>query len=90
MQRRTLATLLLRLRELRNAHNLTQERFAERAGISYKYYQALEAGRKRELRLTTLERLAAAYDIEVWELLAPSQERKPRSGLSKMRRRSRG
>ncbi len=50
---------------------MTQEAFAERAGMSYKYYQAVEAGRKVELRFSTVERLAAAYGIEVWELLAP-------------------
>ncbi len=67
----TLTHLLTRLRELREAHGLTQEAFAERSGISYKYYQAVEAGRKRELRLSTLERLASAYGLEVWQLLAP-------------------
>lgn len=71
MQRKTLATLLVRLRELRKQHELTQERFAELGGISYKYYQALEAGRKKEVRLSTVERLAAAYGLEVWELLSP-------------------
>ena len=34
---------------------LTQEEFSEQSGISYKYYQAVEAGRKKDLRLTTLE-----------------------------------
>lgn len=68
----TITLLVKRLRDLREAHDLTQEAFAELAGISYKYYQAVEAGRKRELRLSTLDRLARAYDIEVWELLAPS------------------
>ena len=63
--------MLKRLRELREAHGLTQEAFAERSGISYKYYQAVETGRKRELRLSTLERLARAYRLEVWQLLAP-------------------
>ena len=67
----TLTHLLTRLRALRAAHGLTQEAFAERSGISYKYYQAVEAGRKRELRLSTLERLARAYGLEVWQLLAP-------------------
>ncbi len=67
----TLTHLLARLRQLREAHGLTQEAFAERSGISYKYYQAVEAGRKRELRLSTLERLARAYGLEVWQLLAP-------------------
>jgi transcriptional regulator with XRE-family HTH domain len=64
-------SLLSRLRALRKAHNLTQEGFAEMAGMSYKYYQAVEGGRKAELRFSTLEKLAAAYGIELWELLAP-------------------
>ena len=67
----TLKRLLVRLKYLRSAHKLTQERFAELSGISYKYYQAVEAGRKADLRLSTLQRLAAAYGIEVWQLLAP-------------------
>jgi transcriptional regulator with XRE-family HTH domain len=66
-----LTHLLPQLRHLREAHGLTQEAFAERSGISYKDYQAVEAGRKRELRLSTLERLARAYGLEVWQLLAP-------------------
>lgn len=66
-----LVFLLQRLRELREAHALTQEAFAERCGFSYKYYQAVEAGRKRELRFSTLERFANAYGIEIWQLLAP-------------------
>lgn len=67
----TLKHLIRRLRQLRAIHGLSQEAFAEMAGISYKYYQAVEAGRKRELRLTTLERFARAYRIEVYQLLAP-------------------
>jgi hypothetical protein len=35
------------LKELRQRHGLTQEEFAEYAGISYKYYQQIEAGRKK-------------------------------------------
>ena len=69
----TLKRLLNRLKQLRGAHGLTQERFAELSGISYKYYQAIETGRKPDLRLSTLQRLAAAYGIEVWQLLAPAQ-----------------
>jgi transcriptional regulator with XRE-family HTH domain len=65
--------LLTRLKQLRAAHGLSQERFAELSGISYKYYQAVEAGRKPDLRLSTLQRLASAYRIEVWQLLAPVQ-----------------
>jgi transcriptional regulator with XRE-family HTH domain len=78
----TLKRLLGRLKQLRDAHDLTQEQFAEMSGISYKYYQAVEAGRKRELRLSTLDRLAAAYGIEVWQLLAPAA---PKTKLAKKR-----
>lgn len=69
MQPRILPHLLKRLRKLRNASGLTQEQFAERAGLSYKYYQQIESGRKRDLRLSTLERLADAHRISVAKLL---------------------
>ena len=72
MQSATLKRLLVRLRQLRAVHRLTQEEFAELSQISYKYYQAVEAGRKRELRLSTVERFARAYGIEVWQLLGPN------------------
>lgn len=65
----TLDRLLERLRALRVHHGLSQEGFAEIAGMSYKHYQAIEAGRKPDLRLSTLDRLASAYGIEVAELL---------------------
>ena len=60
------------MKELRKIHRVTQEQFAERTGISYKYYQAIETGVKKELRISTLERLAGAYGIEVWQLLSPT------------------
>jgi len=63
--------LLSRIRQLRLTRGWTQEEFSERSGISYKYYQAVEAGRKRDLRLSTLERLAKAHQLEVWQLLLP-------------------
>ena len=86
MKRKTLASLLRRLRELRDAHGLTQEAFAELAGMNYKYYQAVEAGRKRELRLSTLEKLAAPYGIEVWELLAPQMPKTRLTAAPKRKR----
>lgn len=78
VQRKALPILLQRLRELRARHGLTQKSFAERAGMSYKHYQAIEAGRKPDLRLSTLERLAAAFNIELWELLRPSASKRSR------------
>ena len=74
------AKLLARLKELRKFHRLTQEMFSERSGISYKYYQAIEGGRKPDLRLSTLERLAKVYRIELWQLFSPQF---PRTSLSK-------
>lgn len=83
MENSTIKRLTKRLRELRAKHELTQEAFAELSGISYKYYQAVEAGRKPELRLSTLERLARPYGIEVYQLLSPetpkTRLRKPKS-----------
>ncbi len=66
---RILPTLLKRLKQLRKRAGLTREAFAEKAGMSYKYYQQIEAGRKRDLRLSTLEKLAKEHRIRLSELL---------------------
>ncbi|MCF7761755.1 MAG: helix-turn-helix domain-containing protein, partial [Cephaloticoccus sp.] len=48
---------------------LTQEILAERAGLTYKHYQQVEAGRKPDIRLTTLIKIAHALEVEPWQLL---------------------
>lgn len=73
MPSRFLKHLTDRIRHLREQRGETQEEFAEHAQISYKYYQAIEAGRRMDLRLSTLERLADAHDLEIWELLLPQR-----------------
>lgn len=65
----TAKRLRARVRELREARGLTQEAFAEKSGLDYKYYQSVEAGRKRDIRLSTLEKLAKACGLELWQLL---------------------
>jgi transcriptional regulator with XRE-family HTH domain len=65
----TATRLLARVKELREAHGLSQEAFAEKAGLGYKYYQHVESGRRRDIRLSTLEKLAKACGLELWELL---------------------
>lgn len=65
----TAKKLLARVKALREARGLSQEAFSEKAGLGYKYYQHVEAGRRRDLRLSTLEKLAAACGLEIWELL---------------------
>jgi transcriptional regulator with XRE-family HTH domain len=65
----TAKRLLDRVRDIRETKGLSQEAFAEKAGLTYKYYQHVEAGRRRDIRLSTLEKLAKACGIEIWELL---------------------
>jgi transcriptional regulator with XRE-family HTH domain len=65
----TTKRLLARVKALREARGLSQEGFAERAGLQYKHYQAIEAGRKPKIQLPTLEKLAKACDLKLWELL---------------------
>lgn len=68
----TLEILSKRLKELRTEHNLTQEEFGVIAGFSQKHYQQIESGNKKQIWLETVERLAAAYNLEIWQLLAPT------------------
>ena len=68
----SLVKLGKRLRTLRAMHKLTQEEFAQIAGIGYKFYQQIETANKKEIWLSTIERLAAAYNLEAWQLLAPN------------------
>jgi transcriptional regulator with XRE-family HTH domain len=68
-----------RLRQLRLAQGLRQ-RDLETRGISYKYYQRIEAGRAN-LTLKSLERLAAALRVTVDELFqGPGHGKAPRPG----------
>jgi transcriptional regulator with XRE-family HTH domain len=69
----TLTDLSKRLRQLRRRHGLTQEQFAEIAGISYKFFQQIESGRKKQIWLDTVERLASGFGLEAWQLLAPDE-----------------
>jgi transcriptional regulator with XRE-family HTH domain len=61
--------LLARIRELREARGLTQESFAELAGLTYKHYQQVEAGRKSDIRLSTLVKMAGGLDLNLSELV---------------------
>lgn len=75
MESPSLMRLVARLKQLRMQLGLTQEEFASKFGLSYKYYQAVEAGRKKDPRLSTLDRLASIHKMEPWQLLAPSVEK---------------
>lgn len=57
-----------RIRGLRERRGLTQERLATLAGISRGYLARLETAR-HDPTLTTLEKLAKALKVKVWELM---------------------
>jgi transcriptional regulator with XRE-family HTH domain len=65
----TVKRLMARVKIFRQALGLSQEAFAERAGLKYKHYQSVEAGRKLNLTLATLEKMAKACGLELSELL---------------------
>lgn len=67
----SLAILTRKLKASRLDLGLTQEAFAERANLSYKYYQSLESGARRHVRITTVDKLADALGVPTWELLHP-------------------
>lgn len=59
------------LKFLRGWSGFTQEQMAEVIGMTLKFYQAIETGRKPQLKVETLERLGRPFGIEPWLLLAP-------------------
>jgi len=59
-----------RFRALREQTEMTQEGFAESIGMSYKVYQSIEAGRRWNLRMTTIFALATAHGLTLQELFA--------------------
>lgn len=56
------------LREWRVRKRLTQERLAERSGLSYKFIGEIERGQGNPT-LTTMERLARALDVPLTTLV---------------------
>jgi transcriptional regulator with XRE-family HTH domain len=69
MENSTGARLVRCLSRLRHERGWTQEAFAEKAGLSYKYYQTIENGRRLDLRLSTLARLAKAHGMSIGKLM---------------------
>lgn len=40
--------------------------------MDYKTYQHIEAGRRPSVRLCTIEKICAAYKIELWQFFLPN------------------
>ncbi|WKL04467.1 helix-turn-helix transcriptional regulator [Paenibacillus amylolyticus] len=56
-----------RIRAMRNAKGLTQQKLADIAGLDYRYIGALERG-ERNFSIDTLEKVLLALDVSINEL----------------------
>lgn len=59
----------VRTRELRVKFNLSQQELAELSELSI---QRIEARKKKQIWLRTVEQLAAAFSLQVYEFLGPN------------------
>jgi transcriptional regulator with XRE-family HTH domain len=61
----------VRTRELRVNFNLSQQELAELSELSELSIQRIEARKKKQIWLRTVEQLAAAFSLQVYEFLGP-------------------
>ncbi len=61
--------LAKRIKELRLERGLTQEEAAKKCGIKYKYYQEHEGSKPRDMRLSTIEKIASGLGVSLPRLL---------------------
>jgi DNA-binding Xre family transcriptional regulator len=74
-----MSPIRVRVRELREALNLTQEQLAERAGgVRVATISALENGRVGRVELRILEQLAGALGVEPGFLIVREPESRPK------------
>ncbi len=62
-----------RVRQLRTERGLSQEAFADKAGLHRTYIGAIERG-EQNLSLVNVERLAATLGLSLAELFAPFKD----------------
>ncbi|MEI2282734.1 helix-turn-helix transcriptional regulator [Paenibacillus polysaccharolyticus] len=62
-----------RIRAMRNAKGLTQQKLADIAGLDYRYIGALERG-ERNFSIDTLEKVLIALEVGIDELTSISGE----------------
>lgn len=58
-----------RLRSLRKKHKLTQQKLAELADVEYKHIQRLESNKPCDVKLSTLKKLAKAFNLSLSKLM---------------------
>lgn len=68
-----------RVAELRTARDLTQEKFAEKADVSARYVQRVEAGTEN-LTVRTLVKIANALHVELPALFIATEAPRARPG----------
>jgi transcriptional regulator with XRE-family HTH domain len=61
--------LAKRLKALREDRGWTQEDAARKCKMEYKYYQRYESKNPRDMRLSTLEKIAKAFGMESNDLI---------------------
>jgi transcriptional regulator with XRE-family HTH domain len=62
------------LRRRREAQGYSQEAFADRIRMHRAYYGAIERG-KKNVQLTTLERVCTGLDVATWEIMRDADSR---------------
>lgn len=72
-----------RLKELRKEHNWTQQKLAEKAGLSFNAVTKIEQGVAEHPTLKTLLKLADAFVISLDTLVGRKNERQNNSKRSK-------
>jgi transcriptional regulator with XRE-family HTH domain len=61
-----------KIRELRTAKGMTQQRLAEKADVSHSLISALESGRRKYVSAPEIDRVAAALELgadDLWRLI---------------------
>ncbi len=81
-------TIALNLRRLRKAKDFSQERLAEKSGLSRAAYRNIETG-KSEPRVSNLQAIACALEVPIQRLVEPVQELRAVRFRSKKKMRSR-
>ena len=61
--------LAARIRELRKKHKYTQWELSDLSDVDYKHIQLLESKKRCDVKLSTLAKLAKAFNITAFQLL---------------------
>jgi len=62
-------TVSKNLKQLREKRGLTQEEAADLCNMEYKQYQRYESNKLKDMRMSTIEKIAKGFDVDPSELL---------------------